>query len=152
MGAWGVNSFENDAALAYWSEIEERPTHAEIIDHLDSTILVDSEENFIRHETSGIRLIAAAEVMAALINDSDFYLPTDGFEWFSKHRDIDVSFLFHYAQTGLNKVLRDESGLNKLYKENQKSHPLWRESVEHLYNRLHFFKKNRNFGEEIENR
>jgi hypothetical protein len=63
MGAWGAGSFENDDALDFLADFEDRPSVARIEAALDAATSLDADDYLESHECCVA--LAAAELVAA---------------------------------------------------------------------------------------
>lgn len=120
MGAWGHNTFENDAALDWVIGLA---------DNQELAFLRDSLEDGIDED-----VLAAAEVIAALRGRPGEGLPEDVTEWVSLHPFEVPDDLLAAARDAVTKV-RNDSELQELWEESTWLQS-WHESVDDLLRRL----------------
>jgi hypothetical protein len=120
MGAWGHNTFENDAALDWVIGLA---------DNQELAFLRDSLEDGIDED-----VLAAAEVIAALRGRPGEGLPEDVTEWVSLHPFEVPDDLLAAARDAVTKV-RNDSELQELWEESTWLES-WHESVDDLLRRL----------------
>jgi hypothetical protein len=130
MGAWGVNSFENDAALDWLADLEE----AEDASLLIEAFQIDLGEPL--DADAGVIALAAAEVVAVILGRPAAELPPSVEEWGATCRAADIRPLVPKALAAIEAVLDEESELRGLWEESEESFPDWQDSVEDLQSRL----------------
>ncbi|HSU18094.1 DUF4259 domain-containing protein [Longimicrobium sp.] len=129
MGAWGVGSFDNDAALDWLDTLDRLGAEALLIAF--QTIAEEDE----RIETEQARIaLAAAEAVAAARGHAAPDLPGELAEWTDAHgRTVDDA-LAAQAKDAVTRI-RDRSELADLWEE-QDSGPEWDASIAGLLERL----------------
>jgi hypothetical protein len=127
MGAWGLQSFENDDALDWL---------AELADSADLSVLkaaLEFEEDYIE-APEACNALAAAEVVLALLGKPRVGLPKEAREWVAQN-PLDAKPLVNLAIHALTLVLGENSELKELREESDKL-DLWQRDVHDLLSRL----------------
>lgn len=131
MGAWGVNTFDNDCALDWLSELE---------DEKDLSIIVDKFFEFKDDYNNGkegsadsdlsSEVLAAAEVVAALLGSPGSVLPKSIAKWLEKKKNYDRSLISYYNHI-FNSDELDDDELKREWKSLSKENK-WRDILEGL--------------------
>lgn len=127
MGSWGYKTFEDDTALDWLGDFEKSPSIAIIQVVFDSGL----EGDFI-DDLSGPRMLAAAEVVAAL-NEKPCKRLQDASDWLAGLGSID-SELRDKALEAVTAVFED-SELREIW-EDSDGLEAWEESINDLKRRL----------------
>jgi hypothetical protein len=128
MGAWGVSTFESDAALDFVLDIVETNDLSLIESTIREVIAYDDELDADLAEQG----LVAGEIIAALHgNSSD--LPPELQDWI-KSKESNSPELRHLAHKATKKVL-DDSELRELWEESDEFDD-WQGSVRDLLSRL----------------
>ena len=120
MGAWGHNTFENDAAMDWVLALADNQELSFLRESLDDGV----DEN----------ALAAAEVIAALRGQPAEHLPEEVTEWVGLHPYDIPNDLLAAAREAVAKV-RDDSELKELWEETTWLES-WQASVDDLLRRL----------------
>ncbi len=130
MDTWGYNSFENDNALEWLTELETNLDDAAIVSALNEVI--EEAEDYIAAPTCA-KAIAAAEVVAALNGEPVEDLPEEVAEWVEERPTPNASLLARARQT--LEVIQSDSELKEIWL-NSDDFDEWNASVEDLLDRL----------------
>lgn len=131
MGTWGIATFENDDAMDWLNELQE----AEDVSLLASSLIAEEAEEYLE-APDGVRILCAAEVIAAAVSGASDGLPEEVLSWLEDRGNSELLPLAPQARAGVDRVLADRSELAELWEENPESYPVWRSSVERLRQRL----------------
>lgn len=131
MGTWGVKTFENDDARGWVDELRNDGS----VDFLVSSFSPDEADGYLE-APNGVRILCAAEVVAAAAAGHPSTLPKPAAFWLKAHRDFDFALLVPLAEANVERVLAERSGLRELWQKNAEDFPQWRASVERLRSRL----------------
>ena len=131
MGAWGINTFDNDDASDWVYELEETGDASFVVETLET---VAQYEDDYAEASACARALAAAEVVAALMNAGSSSLPNEVKQWVDQHRAIRGQ---EYAQTALRAVerVKTNSELKELWDESD-SAAEWYDTLQDLEKRL----------------
>lgn len=88
MGAWGIRSFENDDAMDWFLELEESGGVA----LLEQALSTQPEDGYLERD-DGCQIVAAVEVIAALLGVPSSDLPDRVMQWVEANKATDVSTL-----------------------------------------------------------
>lgn len=130
MGAWGLDSFENDQAQDWLYDLLQTDDLSLLEECLNIQNLNDGLDECI-----GTDLIAACEIISALLKKPAKNLPDDARTWVENHNALDVSHLKEKSINCLKAVTLDDSGLNQLWQETE-SYNDWLEKVEAIKDRI----------------
>ena len=125
MGAWGYKSFENDDALDWVYELEGSDNLASIEAALD-----EAGAEYIE-APEACNILAAAELVVALLGKPRLELPADVSEWLSNNKSLDASYLKVKTVNAVQAVLSEQSELNELWQDSEE-YQAWRDDVEAL--------------------
>jgi uncharacterized protein DUF4259 len=129
-GAWGSGSFENDDALDWAKEFEEKPTMAFVVASLKRV----TGDGYIEAPEASAA-IAAAEVVAAAAGKPSPTLPTGVAAWAAKQSRSDATAQLPLARQAVARVARGErSELRDLWQESNAG--AWQAAISDLENRL----------------
>lgn len=131
MGAWGYESFENDDALDWFSDLEESSDTEYILEALNT--ITGNIGTYIEAPEAAVA-VAASELVAALNDNGASSLPEEVVNWAEGRPKPDPSLL-ESARQAVNAVLRD-SELKELWTENAEEFPKWRAVLDDLLLRL----------------
>lgn len=131
MGAWGIDSFENDCAGDWVSDLAYEDDGLELIIATLSEA-ADNIEGYLE-EPVGAEALAAAEVVAAMFGKPCKGLPVEVSDWLAQNvrRDDNLKKMALKAV----EVVKTKSELMELWKESEEFN-LWISSVEELSSRL----------------
>ena len=130
MGTWGLGSFENDDAADWVYELE---TVEDLSVCRNTFLSVMTEDEYLEQD-QGARVIAAAEVIAALAGSLRHNLPEGVESWLTAHPlspDADDHTL---ALSAIDRVLAPNSELRALWAE--VGDGLWESEIDDLRQRL----------------
>lgn len=133
MGAWGVETFENDTACDWIEELRNADDPREFL--ADSLTLDDQNEDYLDADVACFAL-AACETVAALNGRPGDDLPDELLEWVAAHESLDVADLRPDCRAIIARVMADNSELKSLWAENKADYPQWRQSVRALRKRV----------------
>ncbi len=125
MGAWGIKPFENDDASDWLYQLEQ----TQDLSVIESTLDTGSSEYIELPEGSNI--LAASEVLAAMLGAERTDLPQEAQEWVDNHRSFNVTKLKPKAVAAMAAVLSEKSELNELWQETEK-YESWKSEVHRL--------------------
>ena len=134
MGAWGSRSFENDAALDWAGVVEDHEHLTPVAEALDRVAAADDE--YLEVDEAS-HVIAAAEVLAALLDHPAPDLPASLSDWIAARRtagDAARPDLLNLAQRALARVTTN-SELKELWDE-AADRQAWYDAVADLQARL----------------
>lgn len=127
MGAWGLQSFDNDDALDWLAELTES-TDLSVL-----TAALEFEENYIE-SPEACNALAASEVVLALLGKPRCELPQEAQEWVESN-PLDAKPLIASAKQALTLVLGENSELKELWQESDQF-VAWQQDVQDLLSRL----------------
>ena len=125
MGEWGIKTFENDDAADWLYDLEE----SEDLSVIEDTLEIAGSEYL--EATEGCEILAASEIILALMGNKRKNLPDNAKEWVSNNKNLNPTKLKKKAIKAIDKVLSKDSELNELWQESKK-YKTWRENVEQL--------------------
>lgn len=125
MGAWGINTFENDDAADWLYDLEE----SDDLSVIEETLKNAGSEYL--EATEGCEILAASEIILTLMGNKRKNLPENAKEWVSNNKSLNPTKLKKKATKAIDKVLSKDSELNELWQESKK-YKTWRENVEQL--------------------
>lgn len=128
MGTWGYQTFEDDTACDWLSELE-KSKGTEVLER--SLSPEGDEESYLESE-DGIGILAAAEIVYGLLNGPREGLPEEAIQWIGDHQHLDVSCLKPVCERQLGRVLFEHSELRELWEENEEEYPAWKSHVQTL--------------------
>ena len=131
MGAWGINTFENDDAADWIGEFCDEPDKELLVEAFDA--VNDIGDDYLESPESSAAL-AAAEVIAALLGKPSAALPDDTKECVGKLNFKPDEELLAAAQKAVERVKTD-SELKELWDESDDA-TQWQATVEDLAARL----------------
>jgi hypothetical protein len=134
MGIWGYQTFENDAAMDWLSDL----ANADGVGFLERSLLPkdsDYEEAYLDSE-AGMEILAAAEIVYGLLNGPRQGLPHEAIDWIEAQKGMDAAVLKPICERQLGRVLGGQSELHELWKENAEEYPKWKANAETLRNAL----------------
>jgi hypothetical protein len=135
MGAWGYRSFENDSALDWAGDAEESDDFSPVTDVLHRIVSASADDYLEVDDASAA--IAAAEVLAALLDRPTPGLPPNLKDWIAARRSdgyLATPDLVDLAERAIDRVLSN-SELSELWDESAEPQE-WRRSVADLQTRL----------------
>ncbi len=112
MGAWGLKTFENDDASDWLYDLEESNDLSVIEEALDI-------ESGYLESPDGCNVLAAAEVILALLGKPRLGFPENAARWVNNHKSLDPTPLKRSAVNAITCVLSDESELKELWQESE---------------------------------
>lgn len=128
MNLWGTGPFDNDAAKAFVDEVLQDGDYA-LAEAFD--VVLDADMDFIEAE-EGFRVVAAAEILAAVLTDGTSRLVDAGLRGWVQNADASaLAALKTSARNALKRVLSDQSELDDLWEESSDAEA-WRSEVERL--------------------
>lgn len=127
MGAWGLQSFDNDDALDWLAELAESTD----ISVLKAALVLT--EDYIE-SPEACNAFAAAEVVLALLGKPRVELPEEAQEWVG-HHPLDAKPLVPLAIQAVTQILGEDSELKELWEETQ-DFDAWQRDVQDLLSRL----------------
>lgn len=130
MGAWGHQSFENDAVLDWFAEVEENT--ARVGDALRFAAEADSDQYVDAAAASAA--LGAAELVAAALGKGDDRLSRSVAPWLAAHRAELAALGASLARGAVARVL-ERSELRELWDENGADNE-WHADVRELLRRL----------------
>jgi hypothetical protein len=132
MGAWGVDSFENDEAADWLSRFCDNPSEALISEALRAVMEVEPESYL--EEPESCVAIAAAEVIAALKGVPNANLSQEARKCISDSKITPDSAMVSLALKALERIKTD-SELKELWEESANPDE-WYQPVNNLEERL----------------
>lgn len=129
MGAWSHGSFDNDDALDWVGELQDKNGMEPIVDAFEAVLGAD---DYLEAPEASMGL-AAAEVVAALLGKPAEKLPDDVVAWVAGKKPPKPT-LVKKAQHAVKRILTD-SELKELWAESGDSDK-WQEEVQNLLRRL----------------
>lgn len=125
MGSWGTKPFENDDASDWLYNLEESEDLSVIEEALENakTDYLEAPE--------GSEILAASEIILALLGSKRKGLPDNAKEWISNNKKLDPTKLRKKAIKAIDKVLSKNSELDELWQESD-DYKGWRKSVEQI--------------------
>lgn len=130
MGAWGVGTFENDDAGDWVYQLEE----ANDLELVRSALIAAADAPGYLEAPTCAEALAAAEVVAALLDRPAPDLPDDVRSWVSAHRLSVPPDLRAVSLRAVDRVIGD-SELKELWAEAEESE-VWLSGVQELRGRL----------------
>ena len=131
MGAWGINTFENDDAADWIGEFCDEPDKELLVEAFEA--VNDIDDNYLEAPESSAAL-AAAEVVAALLGKPSASLPDNAKECIGKLKLKPNEKLVAAAWKAVERVKTD-SELKELWDESDDA-AQWQATVEDLAARL----------------
>jgi len=131
MGCWGTGTFENDHAADWAWSLEENDGLAVV----ERALGAPSNGGFF-DAPEAREVLAAAEVIAALLGHPAADLSVEVARWVAEHRGLDARPLRDAALSRVRAVLGNDSELRELSEENEEDFPFWKATVEALIARL----------------
>lgn len=129
MNLWGTGPFDNDAAKAFVDEVLQDGDYA-LAEAFD--VVLDADMDYVEAE-EGFRVVAAAEILAAVLTDDTSRLVDAGLRGWVQNADADaLASLKTSARNALKRVLSGESELPDLW-EDEADAQAWREHTEALH-------------------
>lgn len=115
MNIWGTGPFENEAGAAFADEVMQDGAFA-LAEAFD--VALDPDTDFLAAE-EGWRALAAAEVLAAVLDGETQHITNDGLRaWVQEADPADLAPLRELAQEALARVLGPDSELPDLWADN----------------------------------
>lgn len=148
MGTWGIGSFENDSALDWLADLTESDDLSVLEQALELESGDDDDDDEAEADAGedgdgdyldadyGVEIIAAGEIIAALLGRPVADLPEDAADWVKSRPAGDVETLRAKVLGLLPRVLAESSELRDLWSENEEKFPGWRGRVDDLIARL----------------
>jgi hypothetical protein len=130
MGADGHGPFDNDDAMDWVAELAEADDESVLAEALEAVSL-DADEYV--DATDASVAVAAAEVVAALLDQPADELPEEVWDFVERQRGVKPS-LVKLARKAVTRVLKD-SELRELWEESD-GFEAWKDSLEDLLSRL----------------
>lgn len=130
MGAWGLGNFENDDALDWLIALESTEDTTLLSQTLGAVL---GDESHYPEAPECSMVLAAAEVVAALIGNSSEDLPYEVTQWV-EGKDAPEDALVNQAKESLKAIL-EQSELKGLWEETEE-YANWVEKVNEVQNRL----------------
>jgi hypothetical protein len=130
MGAWGHETFENDAALDWLGDLAEGAP-AQFRDAL--SLVRGAEPDDYVDADDACAALAAAELVAAARTGKRERLPESAVQWLADHHDVIRPDDAALARAAIDRVLSG-SELEELWQEGHAAP--WRASVDELLRRL----------------
>lgn len=128
MNLWGTGPFDNDAAKAFADEVLQDGDYA-LAEAFD--VVLDADMDYVEAE-EGFRVVAAAEILAAVLTDDTSRLVDAGLRGWVQNADASaLAALKTSARNALKWVLSDQSELGDLWEESSDAEA-WRSEVERL--------------------
>ena len=132
MGAWGIGSFENDAASDWFYLVEEAVEPGLVIaSALDEAL---AEAGYLELD-SACAAVAAAELLASCAGAMPEALPDHIRRWASEHQHQPHAPEIEHAVQAVERV-RGESELRELWEEESGADNPWLRAVDDLLARL----------------
>lgn len=131
MGTWGMGSFENDAASDWAYDVVERDSPAFLTETFQQ-----AEVDYLEGP-EGECIVAASEVVLALLGAGSEALPDELADWVGNRSEIDAAPFRNLCLAALDRVLGEGSELLDLWKEaGGDDYEAWRANVESLRQRV----------------
>jgi len=130
MGADGHGPFDNDDAMDWVAELAEADDESILAEALEAVSL--DEDEYVEAPEASIA-VAAAEVVAALLDQAADDLPDEVWEYVERQRGAKPG-LVKLARKAVTRVLKD-SELRELWEESD-GFEAWKDSLEDLLSRL----------------
>lgn len=127
MATWGTRTFEDDTTADWISELIDAE---ETRDFLLAAITLPEDESEIDYDTSVI-VVAACEVIVALLDEPRKGLPEELSDWFSNNQCDDITDLPELASPALKVALSESSELVTTWQEAEDFED-WKEGVDDL--------------------
>lgn len=131
MGAWGPGSFENDAALDWFDDLEDGGV-AMLRETLERAADADADEYIEIDDASAA--LAAAELVAAALGRGDDRLDEDALVWTAANRDHVTEADLALARRAVARVIA-RSEVQELWDANGTNNE-WRPVADELLRRL----------------
>ncbi|WP_394830019.1 DUF4259 domain-containing protein [Pendulispora rubella] len=132
MGSWGEKAFENDSALDWLTEFEDRGVVA--LHSILSTVVQTSEDEYLDVD-DGAAAIAAAEIVSAALGHGRDRVPKRLHEWLDANSDAIVVEDLVTARRAVERVLAVNSELRGLWHDGG-SNTAWHAEMRVLLTRL----------------
>lgn len=129
MGAWGIKTFENDDASDWVYDLEKTSDLSLLRQTLE---LADCD---YLEAPDGCNILAACEVILALMGKAGSGLPDEVTSWLSKNASLDATPLAGPAKASLARVLSQDSELKELWEETD-DFQTWESGVLNIKSRL----------------
>jgi hypothetical protein len=130
MGAHGHGPFDNDDAMDWVAELADADDESVLAEAFEAVSLDEDEDV---DATDASVAVAAAEVVAALLDQPADELPEEVWEFVERQRGVKPS-LVKLARKAVTRVLKD-SELRSLW-EDSDDFEAWKDSLEDLLSRL----------------
>lgn len=133
MGAWGVNSFENDSALDFIADIEEQGS-ALFLEQIDF-VAKYPEEDFLEAPDAE-QVLVALEIIAVVQGNPSKNIPEGLSTWIEKNGPKEVGdTTIELSHKALDRVLSNNSELKELW-EDSDEYSLWEKNLKDLKERI----------------
>lgn len=132
MGTWGYQTFEDDTACDWLDDLVQSNGTA----FLEQSLQIDAGDEDDLDSEGAVNILAAAEIIYALLNGSQRELLEEARQWIAANQSLDVACLKPVCERQLGRVLSDRSELRQRWQENKELYPTWKTSVESLRNAL----------------
>ena len=129
MGAWGISTFGNDDAADWLYDLEE----SKDLSLLESTF--DSANSEYIEAPDGSCILAAAEILLALLGAKREGVPENAISWVQSNKSLNAAELKPKAYKAVEAVLSDISELKELWEEGD-DYESWKTDVESIKNAL----------------
>lgn len=135
MGAWGVDTFDNDTACDWAASLEDYEDLSLVTSALQTAI--DESEDYLNADVASAAL-AACEVIARLhgrFGARNSYTESVD-EWVRAHPLVPDDSIVALALEAIDAVLGKHSELRELWEEGDGNAAAWKQSVESLRKRV----------------
>lgn len=136
MGAWGIGVFENDAACDWIFDLTEDDKDIDfvIITLNKAAKYHDSDFDYILEEPTGSEVLAAAEIVAALVGNKNPDLSDQILDWLNNKTVSSNNNLKSIARKAIE-VVRNKSELKELWEKSDEFEE-WVSIITELQQRL----------------
>jgi len=132
MGAWGTGNFDNDTALDWVYDLEDREDLSLVVDTIDAVLQEEYIDTTVAEEA-----LVAIEVLARLKGNfgKDNAYSEDVDKWVKNHPLQVEDALLQKAKEAIDMILSDKSELKELWEEVDE-YDVWSSEVLDLKDRL----------------
>lgn len=128
MEIWSYGSFDNDSAKEFMNEVIQ---DGEFALREAFEVVLDPDMEYVEAE-EGVRAIAAAEILAAVLNGDTTRITDAGLRvWVQNADQTSLANLRNVASEALNRILAPESELPELW-EDTEDYSAWLSDVQRL--------------------
>lgn len=140
MAAWGINVFQDDAAVEWIEQILESDDPEELF---ESIFLFAIDTNYVEyHESNGVTVSAGIIDMLAndtkyIVDEKDLPIWAEVLEWVEDNKDeFALKNVAKLGAEALEIIITKKSELNELWETNTADYSVWKMKIEKLIKRL----------------